>query len=392
MTTSSKGEGSGRQRRTLIFSQRNLSSIQPFRCAHFEFEDVIAEIDNVELLAPSFDPNTRRQRVTKQLAYHTPLALNPGIEKIELDEQYELFFAICGNPTDILRISSAVNWRKSCKKAVCLIDEMWAKDIPNYRNYLRAIAQFDLVVLYYSRSVAPANQIMGQEKCVFLPPGVDAVRFCPYPDAPGRSIHVYSVGRRSAVTHKSFLRMASNDGTLYLHDTTSADRVLDPIEHRILVSNLAKRSRYYIVNPGLIDRPDVRGDQIEIGNRYFEGAAAGNILLGERPQNGEFEKFFDWNDSLIDLPYNSPEADQVIRDLDAQPERQLEIQRRNVQQSLQRHDWAHRWESILRLAGMDCMPGLANRKKKLQSLSDQVMGNRAAVPKLIQTGTSRHSR
>jgi len=392
MTTISSEDRNGRQARTLVFSQRNLSSIQPFRCAHFEFEDVIAEIDDVEFLAPSFDPNTGRQRFTKQLAYHTPLQLNPGIKRVEPDRQYELFFAVCGNPTDILRISSAVDWKKSCKKSVCLIDEMWAKDIPNYRNFLQAIAKFDLVVLYYSQSVAPANRIMGQEKCVFLPPGVDALRFCPYPDLPGRSIHVYSVGRRSAVTHKSFLRMAENDGTLYLHDTTSADRVLDPIEHRVLVAKIAKRSLYYIVNPGLIDRPDVRGDQIEIGNRYFEGAAAGNILLGERPRNGEFEKFFDWPDSLIDLPYNSPDADQVIRQLDEQPERQEQIQRRNVQQSLLRHDWAYRWESILRLAGLDSRPQLADRKRSLQSLADQAAGIRSAVPKLVQSGTSRHSR
>lgn len=371
--------------RTLIFSQRNMSSIQPFRCAHFEFEDVIADIDDVNFIAPSFNPNTRRHWFAKQLAYHTPLRMNPGVKKVQLDKQYELFFAICGNPTDAIRISNAVDWKKICKKSVALIDEMWAKDIPNYRNFLQALAQFDHVVIYYSQSVALANKIMGQEKCTFIPPGVDAIRFCPYPNPPGHSIHVYSVGRRSAITHKSFLRLAASEGTLYLHDTTSADRVLDPIEHRALVANIAKRSRYYIVNPGLIDRPDVRGDQIEIGNRYFEGAAAGNILLGERPRNGEFERLFDWQDSLIDLPYNSPDADEIIRALDRQPERQAEIQKRNVQQSLLRHDWAYRWEAILQHVGLTGVPALAQRKKKLQYLADQVVAT-AATPKLVQSG------
>jgi hypothetical protein len=48
----------GRSPRTLIFSQRNLTSIQPFRCAHFEFEDVIAEIDEAEFVAAAFNTNT----------------------------------------------------------------------------------------------------------------------------------------------------------------------------------------------------------------------------------------------------------------------------------------------------------------------------------------------
>ena len=390
MTAISNDARKGSRARTLVFSQRNLSSIQPFRCAHFEFEDVIAEVDDVDFVAPRFNPNTHRQKVAKQLAYHTPVKLNPGIGKVSVEKQYDLFFAICGNPTDILRISSAIDWRQHCKKAVCLIDEMWAREVPNYRNYLQILSQFDRVILYYSQSVAPANKVMGQPKCIFLPPGVDTIRFCPFPDPPERSIHVYSVGRRSAVTHKSFLRMATNHGTLYLHDTTSADRVLDPIEHRVLVANIAKRSRYYIVNPGLIDRPDVRGDQIEIGNRYFEGAAAGNILLGERPNNGEFERFFDWEDSLIDLPYNSPEADEIVRELDAQPERQARMQKRNVEQSLLRHDWAYRWESILHLVGLEGLPQLAARKQKLASLAEQARSNGTAVPTLVHSGLSAH--
>ena len=90
--------------RTLIFSQRNLTRILPFRCAHFEFEDVISQIDDAFVLAPRIDPSTRRQTYTKMLAYHSPLKLNPGVEPVTLSGDFDLFFAICGNPTDLLRI------------------------------------------------------------------------------------------------------------------------------------------------------------------------------------------------------------------------------------------------------------------------------------------------
>jgi len=369
---SSTGARSDRKR-TLIHSQRNLSQILPYRCAHFEFEDVIAQIDSVDLLAPRADLSTRRHSVVKRLAYHTPFALDPGIEQAPIERDYELFLAVCGNPTDLLMINAIGDWRARCKKAVCLIDEVWVTQISRYRNFLRILDKFDVVVLYYSQSVGPMNHLIGARKCIFLPPGVDTIRFCPYPNPPARSIDVYSIGRRSSVTHRTFMKMADEGRFFYLYDSTSADRVLDPLEHRALFANLGKRSRYFIVNPGLIDRPDIRGTQIEIGNRYFEAAASGGILLGERPNNGEFEKLFDWPDALFDLPYNSPDVDKVIRDLDRQPERQEAARRMNVQHALLRHDWVYRWEAILKAVGVAPLQDLQARKERLQSFAGKMV-------------------
>jgi hypothetical protein len=364
--------------RTLIFSQRNLTDILPFRCAHFEFEDVIAEIDSVEILTPRLDPYTRRYKFAKQLAYHSPLVLNPGIEQKPFRSDYDLFLAICGNPAELLRINAIGDWRGSCKKAICLIDEVWAREIHSYRNYLRMLEKFDVVVLYYSHSVKPINELIG-EKCIFLPPGVDTIHFCPYPNPPKRSVDVYSIGRRSAITHRAFLKMATDDGLLYLYDSTSANHVLDPTEHRFLLANISKRSRYFTVNPGLIDRPDIRGAQIEIGNRYFEAAASGCILLGERPENGEFGRLFDWPDSLIDLPYNSPDAESIVKELDQQPERQSRIRLMNAQQALLRHDWAYRWEAMLNAVSIAPLDKLEVRKKRLGTLAESMTADRECI-------------
>jgi Glycosyl transferases group 1 len=372
-TTTAKAHMSGQSERprTLIFSQRNLSKILPFRCAHFEFEDVISQVDSVDIMAPRIDPSTRRHSLAKQIAYHTSLVFNPGIEHTPIRAGYDLFMAICGNPSDLLRID-AVDWRNHCKKAICLIDEVWVKELRDYRKFLLMLRKFDLVVLYYSKSVDPINELIGERKCVFLPPGVDTIRFCASPGFPERSIDVYSMGRRSAITHAAFMEMAADDGLFYLYDSTSADQVLNPMEHRVLFANISKRSRYFIANPGLIDRPDIRGTQIEIGNRYFEAAAAGAILLGERPNNGEFEKFFDWPDALIELPYNSSNAYLVVKELDKEPDRQSAARQANMCQALLRHDWVYRWEAILKRVGVLPLPQLEARKTHLRSLADEV--------------------
>lgn len=354
--------------RTLIFSQRNLSRIMPFRCPHFEFEDVIAEIDTAELVSPRFAFGTFRHMLTKQIAYHTPFVMNPGIESKPLQKTYDLFFAIFGNPTDLQLLHALGDWRSKCRKAVCLIDELWVRQLRDYRRFSTMLKQFDLVVLYYSRTVEPLASQVGVP-CIFLPPGVDAIRFCPYPNPPRRVVDVYSIGRRSEVTHRALLEAVKRDNLFYLYDSLAANQVPNSTEHRLLFANVVKRSRYFIVNPGLIDQPEIRGDQIEIGNRYFEGAASGALMIGVRPTNGQFNKYFDWPDVMIDLPWDSAEITRVIREFDTDPSRQASIRRRNIEHSLLRHDWLYRWEAILDAVGMEGLLQAQTRKDRLLRLA-----------------------
>ena len=143
-------------------------------------------------------------------------------------------------------------------------------------------------------------------------------------------------------------------------------------EHRALLANIAKRSRYFIVNPGKIDQPELRGNQIEIGSRYFEGAASGAIMVGERPNNEVFERLFNWPEAVTQLPYDSCDIDMVIKDLDGDPERQDRIRRTGVVQALMRHDWVYRWEAVLKCIGLEPMQGVLERKERLSKLAGLV--------------------
>jgi len=325
----------------------------------------------VELLAPQADASSFRSNFAKRMAYHVPVSLNPGIRKIRGLGRYDMFLAVCGYPTDLLMADAAINWRDHCTTSVCLIDELWAKEIPRYRHMFHILKKFDVIFLYYSQTVKPLSERIGA-RCVFVPPGVDTLLFSPYPKPPRRSIDVYSIGRRSEVTHRTLLKMAAENGLFYLHDSIAGDKAIDSGQHRALFANAAKRSRYFIVNPGLINRPDKTNKQIEIGNRYFEGAASGTIMVGERPHTEAFETLFDWPDAVVHLDYDSSEIDRIINDLDRQPERQERIQRTNVAQSLLRHDWAYRWEAIIKTVGLEPMPQLLERKKRLHTLAQQV--------------------
>ena len=354
--------------RVLIFSLRNIFGKALFRCPHFEFEDLICEIDSADLLAPKLDPSSARSSFATRLGYHAPIILNPGLRPISPKRQYDVLFTICGYPRDLIMFNAVDNLRDVCKTSVCLLDELWINEIATNRHYLRILAKFDVVLLYYSQTVKPLSDII-ERRCIYLPPGVDAISFCPDPEPPERVVDVYSIGRRSEITHQKLLKMARESGIFYLHDSMSGSQAINSREHRALFANVAKRSRYFIVNPGKIDEPHLTGGQMEAGNRYFEGAASGAIMVGERPNNEVFEDLFDWPDAVTHLTYGSDDIDEVIGDLDADPDRQDRIRRTGIVQALMRHDWVYRWDTVLEAVGLESMPGALERKDRLRRLA-----------------------
>jgi len=359
--------------RILIFPQRNIYNKVHYRCYLSEFEDLILQMDSVNMLSPQPDRWFKYgTRIAQRLAGDYAISFNPGIPKLKINQDYDLFFAFCQFPRDLLHIESVEGWKDRCKTSICWLSEIYVSLLHRYRYYLENIlSKFDFVILNMSKSVNPVNEIIGR-KCLFLPLGIDAILFCPYPNAPERFIDVYSIGRKSEETHRTLLKMFEKREILYVYDTIIGEEVIDTNQHRLLFANLAKRSKYFIVNPGKVDAFDETKGQSEIGNRYFEGAAAGSIMIGDHPENEEFKNIFYWEDAVIHLPYNSNKIQEIISEFNGQPRRQAEIRTKNVVESLMQHDWAYRWETILKIAGLEPMPGLLERKKQLENLSKLV--------------------
>jgi hypothetical protein len=356
--------------RLLIFSQRRIYRPEVWRCTFDEFERIIQRIESVDILAPvprkSFQYRMRSaQRIGKILS----VAINPGIPRVKLNRKYDVFLAVCEKPAELLNVGTLQGWKEQCKTSVCWLTEFWIKDIPFYRSALKILSKFDVVLLNVARTVEPLSHII-QKKCFFLPAGIDTLLFSPYPDPPGRFIDVLSIGRRSENTHRALLRMAEQNRIFYHFDTLRDLHANDNKEHRYLIASLAKRARYFIVNPGKIDSPDERASQVEFGYRYFEGAAAGAILIGDYPDSKEFRQYFPWRDNVIHLPYGSDEIARIIEEIDSQAEKQDRIRRMNVVQSLLNHDWVYRWETILDLIGLEPRPELLARKRHLRHIVD----------------------
>src|SRR5262245_23861663 len=92
-------------------------------------------------------------------------------------------------------------------------------------------------------------------------------------------------------------------------------RLKDFQAHPNLLANMIKRSGFFMVAPGkILDFHRTQG-QMEAGMRYFEGAAAGAVLLGEAPGGDTFHALFDWPQAVISVRPDGTDTLDVIRDL-----------------------------------------------------------------------------
>jgi len=157
----------------------------------------------------------------------------------------------------------------------------------------------------------------------------------------------------------------------YVYDsfTASDAPVNKPREHRELYGNMAKQSPHFSVAPGKVDDP-ITGGQIEIGYRFYEGAATGAVMIGQPPDCEAFTKLFDWPDVVMPGQPDGSDLEILLTELDSDPERVSAISRRNAVEALSRHDWVYRWKQMFRVLGLEPSPSMARREQRLKELAD----------------------
>lgn len=348
-----------------------------FRGPLYEAQDVFSEVDQVDLIqlesesAFQWREKWLRKLIwrdfTKQLVY-----FNPGLAPIQLRQDYELLVVMCQQWWELLNLNAIKGWRNRCRKAVCWIDEVYVGEIRRRPNWLNALEQFDHIILPYKQSAEALSEILDRP-CHYVPRAVDVIRFTPYPNRPERVIDVLSIGRRWQGIHNSLLQLGQTEQLFYVHDTVmdgGDQRIHDMNQHRTMLANLIKRSHFFMVAPGkMIDQRETQG-QMEPGMRYFEGAAAGAVMIGQAVDTESFQALFDWPQAVIPIHSDGSDVCETIHNLQRQPELLRKISECNAAHCAERHDWAHRWEKILAIAGMKATSRLEERNSRLMALSN----------------------
>lgn len=357
------------------------------QCGLYEAQDVLVDMDDVDLIYLDRDMALGgwfKESLKFPLYYKhflDPYVLrklmfpNPRLKRVQLSKNYDVFVAVCNAYWDLFLIGTIERWRERCKTSVCWIEEIWAAGIPENKYLSHFLKQFDYVFTGCRGSVSALSKATNKT-CYWLPGGIDALRFSPFPNPPARVIDVYSIGRRYEGVHREILKMAERgEFFFYLHDSlanVATTEVYDHRQHRELFASIAKRSRYFMVAPPKMDFLDETRGQVEVGGRYFEGAAAGAVMIGEAPDCEAYKELFGWPEVVTKIEPDGSDVMAVLSNLDSNPERITAISRRNTKETLLRHDWVYRWNEMFRVAGLEPSPRAAAREQRLKDVADLV--------------------
>ena len=364
------------QTKVLLLSERRIADLVAF-CLAYEFEDAFAavtdaqRIDVVDLPGLEF---SRRGYKLARLASGSPkfarrFAPYPR-SKVLLEQDFDLFFPVFSHIHELYSLATIPNWRQRCRKAACFITEAWSENLPKY--LLELLSGFDRIFIGFHNSVQDVARVAGRP-CTYLPLAVDVPRFAPLSLDQQRPINICNIGRRSAITHEALMSEAERQQSFYYYDTVAASgadlkhrtfRVDSAHEHRRMLATILKHTRYYVANRSYVNRPEFTAGRQEISARFYEGAAAGTVMIGEAPRSEAFEQQFDWPDAVIHVPFDSPDIGRILADLDGDERRLRAIRRNNVRQAALRHDWLHRIQVVFDL--LDLTPTDAMRARALQ--------------------------
>lgn len=370
--------GSGK---VLLLSMRSIATLVAY-CTVYEFEDVVAEVTGADRIDVSDERALELSRrsykllrfATRSAGLAGRMAVPPAT--VSLDRDYELFFPVFNHTHELYALRSIPDWRRRCRFAACFVSEVWAHLLPQY--LLELLAQFDHVFVGMKHCVEDVARIVGRP-CSYLPVAADVLQFSPWPQPPERALDVCNIGRRSAVTHAAFLELARARKIFYYYDTFAGGagkdreqrtfRVHDHREHRLLLAQLLRRTKYYIANRSRVNQPGYTGANQEVSYRFYEGIAAGAILLGEPPETETFRELFDWPDAVIRVPFDCPEVGQVLADLERDPDRLSRMRAQNMIQAALRHDWVHRLGQVFDAFGLEKTEGMRERQRRLEAVA-----------------------
>jgi spore maturation protein CgeB len=343
-------------------------------CSNYEFEDVVSSIDDVELL--ELEPGRwfpHRQRLARSLAWRGRgpafSQVNPGLKPFVVNRDYEIFMFVAMNVWDLLYLNAIRDWQSRCRVKICYITEFYAGLASQCDQFLHTLSRFDHIFLAFSGSVPAVAGAVGKA-CHHVPLAADVRRFTPYPKPPRRVIDVLSIGGRVSRVHDALVTRATAGDLFYMYDTipSALVRPTSGKEHRDLLAACAKRSQFFVAYEAKVGNNENQG-QSEVGARYFEGAAAGAVLLGRAPTAPAFRQHFPWHNPVVEVSAEGRELDEALDRLATRRGELEHLGTRNAVHALRTHDWGHRWRSVLQIAGVVPRPALDQRLQSLEALA-----------------------
>ncbi len=356
-----------------IFSLRGFSTHVSL-CCGYELEDLLcSSIPGTKLYAPRLKPSIQTGLKIKSRFVQTGSfgGVFDNVLAVEQMDEHEVLLAVIGTVRELAFLGSVKDWRRKSRYAICRLDEFWVRDFAQFRRFFPVLEQFDLIFCSEYYSAEGLREELQHPEVIYLPPGVDTLEFAPVAEPSRRPIDVTNLGAIGEVTHEGLLEYSKEAEGFYFFDTLKGPfDASSPAEHRFRYANILKRSKYFLCYFAKMRSAELP-EQPELGPRYIEGLAAGCVLMGSWKSTPAFDMYFGWEDAVIDLPFESTNAPEILRSLDRQADRLREISTRNVKRALESYDHAHRWRTIVNRLGLSQEYHMTQRQEALVRKLDE---------------------
>ena len=359
--------------RTGVFTLRN-SAYEVSRGPGYEFEDkIVQELEpNAVFVEPmrgtARQPGLRAKRWLERKGVATG-ELSFGAATKHMEQDLDLFFAAPAVPHDLLTLTTIRDWRKRSKVAVCYLQELWISEFDTQLPGIQAILQqFDHIFVGLYHTADALSRKLGR-KVEYLPLGIDAELWNPYTGTPKpRVIDACAIGNMDPDTHQRLWDWAERTGRYYNFTSIgSAKYSMSHVVHRQNLAQTLQRSKFFFTYMAKRAVTTQRGTQLEFGPRYFEGAGAGAIQLGDVVKtNAAYLSHVNWEGAVIEAPFTDADLPALIEEIEKDEAWIEKLRRQNVAQCLTRHDHLNRWDVVLKAAGLKETPAASERRARLE--------------------------
>jgi len=371
------------QRKVLLISNHNADR-RARNGVCYEFVDVIAGVETATVVAPAVAPAARGTDLIE--------ALRPGrgslrailkeidlvrrggaIAPVAVAEKHDVCLFVGQFLRDLVNLRRVHGWRERSTFAAAFIIETWTGSLERHRSELAMLDLFDHVFVMNADAV-PVLQRYTRTPVAVMNTATDCLHASPVDiDAP-RPVDVACIGRRIDVVRDRLRALAETRDLFYVFDIWGGGRAIDWAAARAANAGLIRRSRYSIVwDPATTtSKLAVMRSDRALSTRYFESAAGGAILLGSRSMAPAFAETFDWPDAVVEIAPDGSDLEARLDALDRDPARCAAIRQANVVNCLRRHDWVHRWQQVLAVAGLEPTAAHRARLDALEARADGI--------------------
>jgi hypothetical protein len=142
---------------------------------------------------------------------------------------------------------------------------------------------------------------------------------------------------------------------------------------RGMLFKLLHRARLSLAFHLYVEPQGQRPRSMMVTSRWLESLLAGCVVAGKRPVSRMSEDMLCWEGATIELPDEPAAAGEALQRL-LDDEDALEAQRRrNVRETLLRHDWRHRMVELFAHFGLPVPAALAQDRQRVQALAGRYL-------------------